>query len=297
NPELSTSSEDSLLSIMYGNIPKEQFYKNWLGEVKEVIDNYSPDLIYFDSKLDKLPDSLKRQFVAYYFNHSYAQDKQVVITHKEGELPRSVSLEDLEKGRMKDKTEEFWLTDETVSVGSWSYTNDLGLKTADEIIDLLADIVSKNGALMLNVSPKPSGEIPQDQQEILLEIGRWLDTNGEAIYGTRTWKVYGEGPTKQERSGMFLDKIVYTADDIRYTSKGNDVYAIFLGWPGDSKIITLTSFSKEVWGERLPQIYAVSVLGYEGNIRYQQKDEGLQITTPPTIVDEKAFVVKISVTP
>src|SRR5690606_9336333 len=138
NPQLPTSSKDLLLSIMYGNIPKEQFYRNWLGELKEVIDNYSPDLIYFDSKLDKLPDSLKRQFVAYYFNHSEAQDKHVVITHKEGELPKSVSLEDLEKGRMKDKTEEFWLTDETVSVGSWSYTNDLGLKTSNEIIDLLA---------------------------------------------------------------------------------------------------------------------------------------------------------------
>src|SRR5690606_30545326 len=237
-----------------------------LGELKEVIDKYSPDLIYFDSKLDKLPDSLKRQFVAYYFNHSSAKDKQVVITHKEGELPKSVSLEDLEKGRMKDKTEAFWLTDETISVGSWSYTNNLGLKTADEIIDLLADIVSKNGALMLNVSPKPSGEIPQNQRDILLEIGEWLKINGEAIYGTRTWMVVGEGPTQQERSGMFLDKITYTAEDVRYTRKGNDVYAIFLGWPGDSKVITLTSFSKEVWGEKPPQINAVLILGYEGNI-------------------------------
>lgn len=95
---------------------------------------------------------------------------------------------------------------------------------------------------------------------------------------------------------MFLDKITYTAEDVRYTRKGNDVYAIFLGWPGDSKVITLTSFSKEVWGEKPPQINAVLILGYEGNINYQLKDDGLQITTPPTVVDEKAFVLKISLT-
>ncbi|MCX2838483.1 alpha-L-fucosidase [Salinimicrobium sp. MT39] len=293
NPELPTASEDSLLSIMYGNIPKEQFYRNWLGELKEVIDNYSPDLIYFDSKLNKLPDSLKRQFVAYYFNHSEAEGKQVVITHKEGELPKSVSLEDLEKGRMKDKTEEFWLTDETVSVGSWSYTNDLGLKTSNEIIDLLADIVSKNGALMLNVSPKANGIIPQNQQEILLEIGQWLETNGEAIYGTRTWEVYGEGPTKQEKSGMFLDKLHYTAQDVRYTQKGDNIYAIFLGWPGNNANVTLQSFSEEVLGENVPQIEAVTVLG-GGEIVYKLDGQGLHLTTLANMINEKAFVVKIS---
>ncbi|WP_324720319.1 alpha-L-fucosidase [Salinimicrobium sp. HB62] len=293
NPKLPTSSEDSLLSIMYGNIPKEQFYRNWLGELKEVIDNYSPDLIYFDGKLNKLPDSLKRQFVAYYLNHADAKNKEVVITHKEGELPKSVSLEDLEKGRMKDKTEEYWLTDETVSVGSWSYTKDLGLKTADEIIDLLADIVSKNGALMLNVSPKANGVIPQNQQEILLEIGDWLERNGEAIYGTRTWEVFGEGPTKQERSGMFLDKLIYTAEDVRYTKKGDNIYAIFLGWPGDGKKVKLNSFSKEVLGEKLPKIKSVSVLGEQGTLDYELNDAGLHFTTPQQKVDEKAFVVKI----
>ena len=294
NPKMPTSSEDSLLSIMYGNIPKEQFYRNWLGELKEVVDNYSPDLIYFDGRLDKLPDTLKRQFVAYYLNHAEAKGKKVVITHKEGELPKTVSLEDLEKGRMKDKTEEYWLTDETVSVGSWSYTDDLRLKTADEIIDVLSDIVSKNGALMLNVSPKANGVIPQNQQDILLEIGEWLERNGEAIYGTRTWVVYGEGPTKQERSGMFLDKLNYTAEDVRYTQKGQNIYAIFLGWPGSNKKVGLHSFSKEVLGDKVPNVISISVLGEQEDLDYEIDNEGLHFTTPNKKVDDKAFVVKIS---
>ena len=291
NPEMPTSSEDSEISIMYGNISPEKFYQNWFGELKEVIDSYSPDLIYFDSKLTKIPDTYKKEFTAYYFNNSVKENKQVVITHKEGELPKSVSIEDFEKGRMNKKTEEFWLTDETVSVGSWSYTNTLGLKSANEIIDLLADIVSKNGALMLNVSPKPDGEIPADQQEVLLQIGAWLAVNGEAIYGTRTWEIFGEGPTKQEKSGMFLDKLTYTAKDIRYTKKGNTVYAIVLGWPGESAKVDLTSFTKEELGSL--KIQSLSILGTDSKIDYNWDDSGLHIITPNKKVDDRAFVIKI----
>jgi alpha-L-fucosidase len=293
NPKMPTSSNDSLISIIYGNIPKTQFYKNWLGELKEVIDKYNPDLIYFDSKLDKLPDTLKQQFVAHYFNHSVSKNKQVVITHKEGELPKSVSLEDFEKGRMNKITEEFWLTDETVSIGSWSYTNTLGLKKVDEIIHILADVVSKNGALMLNVSPMSNGIIPENQQEILLTIGEWLKTNGEAIYGSRTWEVFGEGPTIQEKSGMFLDKITYTPQDIRYTRKGNTIYAIVLGWPGNNSPITLTAFTKTVLGENIPRVNKISFLGNNNNVPFTQNKEGLHFKTPNQQIDNKAFVIKI----
>jgi alpha-L-fucosidase len=294
NPEMPTSSNDPIISIMYGNIPKEKFYQNWLGELKEVIDNYSPDLIYFDGKLNKIPDNYKKEFVAYYINHAIKSDRQVVITHKEGELPKSASLKDFEKGRMNKITKDYWLTDETVSVGSWSYTNTLGLKKADEIIHVLADIVSKNGVLMLNVSPMANGIIPENQQAILLEIGDWLKTNGEAIYGSRTWEVFGEGPTKQEKSGMFLDKITYTPQDIRYTKKGNIIYAIVLGWPGNNVPITLTSFTTKTLGDySTPQITSVSILGYQGEIPFSIDNDGLHLKTPNQQIDHKAFVIKI----
>ncbi|WP_188459895.1 alpha-L-fucosidase [Marivirga lumbricoides] len=293
NPEMPTSSEDSLVSIMYGNISKEKFYQNWLTELNEVINQYSPDLIYFDSKLSKLPDSIKAQFVADYFNYATKKGKQVVITHKEGELPKSVSLEDFEKGRMNKKTEEFWLTDETVSIGSWSYTNDLGLKTANEIIDVLADIVSKNGALMLNVSPMANGVIPENQQAILGEIGDWLKVNGEAIYGTRTWEVFGEGPTKQEKSGMFLAQLSYTEKDIRYTKKGNVVYAIILGWPGEHEEVQLSALSSEKMASLSQKVEGISILGSEEAIEFKSTQSGLSVMMPSQKVDDKAIVLKI----
>ncbi len=293
HPEMPTSSNDSMISIMYGNIPKEKFYQNWFDELKEVIDNYAPDLIYFDSKLDKIPEHYKKTFAAYYINHAIKNNQQVVITHKEGELPKSVSLEDFEKGRMNKITKAYWLTDETVSVGSWSYTNTLGLKKADEIIHVLADVVSKNGTLMLNVSPMANGVIPKNQQDILLEIGNWLKINGEAIYGSRTWDVFGEGPTKQEKSGMFLDKITYTPQDIRYTRKDNTIYAIVLGWPGTNTPITLTSFTRNVLGDNMPKIKDMSILGLQKEIHFSVDNEGLHFETPNQKIDDKAFVIKI----
>ncbi|WP_291845939.1 alpha-L-fucosidase [Lutibacter sp.] len=293
NPKMPTSSEDPLLAKMYGNISKEKFNKDWLGQLKEVIDNYSPDLIYFDGQTQKISDSIKRKFIAYYFNDAVAKNKQVVFTHKDGEFPKSVSLEDFEKGRMNKITEEFWLTDETVSIGSWSYVDNLKLKNANEIIHILVDVVSKNGALMLNISPMANGIIPENQQAILLTIGQWLKTNGEAIYGSRTWEVFGEGPTKQEKSGMFLDKITYTPQDIRYTKKGKVIYAIVLGWPGENTPINLTSFTTEFLGDAVPTIKNITILGIENEIPFKIDKYGLHIKTPHQKVDDMAFVIKI----
>ncbi|MFL9843561.1 alpha-L-fucosidase [Flavobacterium rhizosphaerae] len=292
NPDMATSSTDPEISIMYGNIVKEGFYRLWLGELEELIDNYSPDLIYFDSKMTKIPETYKQQFLAYYFNHSVAKKKQVVVTHKEGELPKTVSLEDLEKGRMNRITPEFWLTDETVSEGSWSYTDTMGLKTADEIIDLLADIISKNGTLMLNISPKADGSIPQNQKDILLTIGHWLKQNGEAVYATRTWETFGEGPARQDKGGMFVDKVNYTSKDIRYTRKGNNIYAIVLGWPGDNKKVLLQAFSGKML-DVVPEIKSVTILSTGQKCSFNQDDTGLYIITPKNKVDDKAFVFKI----
>ena len=292
NPNMPTSSTDSLIRILYGNIPREQFYENWIGKLKEVIDNYSPDLIYFDGELGKLPDSLKLAFATYYLNHAAANNKEVVITHKNGELPKEVSLMDLEKGRMDEKTDYFWLTDETIAHGSWSYTETLEVKPASEIIQVLIDIVSKNGVLMLNISPKANGVIPQKQQEALLEIGDWLNQFGEAIYDTRTWTVYGEGPTVLGESGHFLEWKAYTPNDIRFTTKGDVLYAIVMGWPGDSVEQTIASVNEQNLNSK--QIESIKMLGSDETIEWTTSENGLTYTTPSSAPSTTAVVLKIT---
>ncbi len=130
-------------------------------------------------------------------------DKEVVVTYKNGRLPREVGIVDYEKGRADKLTDFVWLTDDTISRGSWCYTENLGIKKSLEIVRTLADIVSKNGQLMLNISPKADGTIPDNQKKVLLEIGDWMKQIGEAIYGTRPFVEYGEGPAKMESGGMF----------------------------------------------------------------------------------------------
>ena len=294
-PDMPTSSTDPKLRMLYGNIPAEQFYQNWKAKLFEVIDNYSPDIIYFDGLEALIPEKHRQEFVAHYFNQANARGKEVIITHKDNDFPDEVSIKDFEKGRMNDITPFTWLTDETVSTGSWSYTNDLKLKPTADILHLLADIVSKNGVMVLNISPKANGEIPADQQQTLLQIGDWLSKYGEAIYATRPWFIYGEGPTQLEKAGHFLPQVKYTAQDIRYTTKGDTIYAIVLGWPGENKQLLLRSFAKDKLKENL-NISNITVLGTSESVKYSLHDNGLQIITPAKKVNDMATVFKITAT-
>jgi hypothetical protein len=125
--------------------------------------------------------------------------------------------------------------------GAWGYANDLVFKSPDRVIDNLVDRVSKNGYLLLNVGPKPDGTIPEPARDLLLEVGKWLKVNGEGIYGTSPWIIAAEGPTNLgdiQRQGFNESDVVYTGEDIRFTVKGDDIYATFLAWPGEQAVIT-----------------------------------------------------------
>jgi alpha-L-fucosidase len=274
-------------------MPREKFLEMWLGKLEEVIDKYRPDLMWFDSWLNEIPDEVKKEYLAYYFNAAEKWGKEVVVTFKQDDLPRSVAIDDYEKGRADKLTDFDWLTDDTISRGSWCYTQDLTIKSTDDVLDTLIDIVSKRGVLLLNISPKADGTIPEDQRNVLLGIGAWLDRFGEAIYDTRPFLVYGEGPTKMEKGGAFVRmKGGYTPDDIRFTRKGDTVYAIVLGWPGAEKEILIESFAKG----KLPEgakVESVTLLGCEGKLTWQQTDEGLKITTPSSKPDDMAIVLKV----
>jgi len=140
------------------------------------------------------------------------------------------------------------------------------------------------------------GTIPDDQQNVLLTMGEWLSKYGEAIYETRPWYTFGEGPTK-EPEGHFSNhreflKVKYSAKDVRYSTKGKTVYATILGWPGNNTEVLFESFSKESWIDS-KEIKNVSLLGCDEEIQYSLTDEGLKITTPAKVVDEMAVVFKI----
>jgi alpha-L-fucosidase len=290
------SSDDEKLKYLYGNIPEEQWLEEvWLGKLKEVIDNYQPDIIWFDSWLDQIPEEKRAEFAAYYLNEADKLNKEVVIIRKQDDLPLDFSLNDLEKSRMNKMSEQSWMTDETVSYGSWCYTENLRIKPTKDLIHVLVDIVSKNGVLMLNISPMANGTIPDDQRNVLTEMGEWLNVNGEAIYGTRPWITFGEGPTK-EPDGHFknhnaFSKLVYSNKDMRYTSKGSSVYATFFGWP-DGKTVVLETFAKDVMSGNL-KVNKVSMLGYEGELKWELNDNGLEITMPDQVVSDKAIVFKL----
>ena len=185
-----------------------------------------------------------------------------------------------------------WQNDTSVSKNSWGYIQHHDYKTGTSIIHDLIDVVSKNGALLLNIGPRPDGTIPEPEQAMLVEIGRWLAINGEAIYDTRPWQVYGEGPTEVFEGG-FTDtkRAAFTSRDIRYTAKGDTVYAILLGWPesGEASIGWLRAGSPLYPGA----IQSVALLGSAETLQWSRDASGLKVKLPAQKPCDAAFVLKI----
>jgi len=241
-----------------GEKRNQEFIDEWYGKIIEVIDNYSPDFIWFDFALDNIPEGYVKDFLAYYYNHAVKMGKEVVVTYKDHDIIPGAGVRDLELGQEPNIAYNDWITDSSVDDrGAWGYANDLIFKTPNRLVDNLIDRVSKNGYLLLNVGPKPDGTIPEGAKAALLEMGAWLETNGDAIYGTTPWFVAAEGPTNLgsiERQGFNESNVVYTPEDIRFTVKGDDLYATFLDWPGDRAIIkSLRDNSVKVKNKDLPE--------------------------------------------
>ena len=290
-------SEDKELKYLYGNIPEDQWLEEvWFGKLKEVIDQYQPDIIWFDSWLDQIPEEYRQKFSAYYLNEAEIWQKEVVIVRKQDDLPLNYTVDDLEKSRKNRLEPEPWMTDETISKGSWCYTENLEIKKSMDVLHVLIDIASKNGVLLLNISPMADGTIPEIQVAVLTDMGHWLGKYGEAIYETRPWYTFGEGPTK-EPEGHFQNRqgflnLKYSWKDVRYTTKDEIIYATLLGWPGEGEEVVLSSFSTDSLPEPL-EVETVTLIGSKEELIWDQSDAGLSIKIPAVAPDEMAVVFKI----
>lgn len=261
---------------------------DWLARTAELIDDYHPDLIYFDWWIghptfrNTLPTLL-----SYYYNDGAKRDG-VVVNYKLGDFPEGAGTLDIERGQLTGIHATHWQTDTSISNDSWGYVEHDTYKSPTFIIHLLADVVSKNGNLMLNIGPRADGTIPQGAQDTLRSIGRWLKVNGEAIYGSKPWRVYGEGPTEVV-GGTFQDTKTkpYTAQDFRFTTGNGHLYAIELGWPADGTA-TVRSIRP---GDKVTR---VQLLADGSNVSFTQDAGGLHLRLPPHPVGSDAYVFRIA---
>ena len=272
------------------------FLENWLERSVELVDKYQPELVYFDWCIGWPEfEPYRRKFAAHYYNQAARWGREVTINYKEEDFAPGAGVWDIERGHLDELREDYWQTDTSVCRNSWCYIDDPDYKSSRSLIHDLVDIVSKNGCLLLNIGPRPDGTIPDEQRQILLEMGDWLKVNGEAIYQTRPWKVFGEGPTRI-KTGTFQEKEGhdFTTRDIRFTSHGDVVYATVLGVPSDGRVLIRSMAS----GLRLipGTIGGVELLGH-GVVDWEQGEDGLRVTLPGTLPSEVAVVLKVMTKP
>ncbi|MEP6898272.1 MAG: alpha-L-fucosidase [Rhodanobacter sp.] len=260
---------------------------DWLARTTELIDNYHPDLIYFDWWIghptfrNTLPKML-----AYYYNQGARRDG-VVVNYKLGDFPEGAGTLDIERGQLTGIHPTHWQTDTSISEASWGYIDHDTYKSPQSLIHLLVDVVSKNGNLMLNIGPRADGTIPEGERDVLLQIGRWLKTNGDAIYASHPWRVFGEGPT-EVAGGSFQDTKTrpYTAQDFRFTTRAGVLYAIELGWPKDGAVVIHAVKPAD-------RVRAVTLLANARPVSWKQQQDGLHLHLPAQPVGEYAYVFRI----
>ncbi|MBZ5582488.1 MAG: alpha-L-fucosidase [Acidobacteriia bacterium] len=263
---------------------RRKFLEDWVARNVELIDKYQPDLIYFDNGVNgRELDPQKLSVATYYYNRAAEWKKEVSIVTKDAAYLAG-SIEDYERQQRGPTSmqDEPWQVDDSVHQ-RWGYLSDARYWSVGDIVWRLVENVSKNGNLLLNFSPRADGSIPGEQVKLLLGIGEWLGINGEAIYETRPWIRFGEGEAMN-------NKPAYTGKDIRFTTKGETLYAILMAWPGESAVITSLAAGRKLNGK----ITRVELLGRKGELKFARDDGGLKVAMPAERPCQYAFTLKIT---
>jgi alpha-L-fucosidase len=269
---------------------------DWLARGAELVEKYHPDIVYFDWWIGQpsIRPSLTR-FAAFYYNRSLEYGDHVgVINYKDYAMQEHAAVLDLERGQLGEIRPLAWQTDTSISNKSWGYIKDDTFKAPEFAVHQLIDIVSKNGNLLLNIGPKSDGTIPDEVQKVLLDVGSWLNVNGEAIYGTRAWRIYGEGPTKVA-SGSFhdTDTAHYTPEDFRFTTKGEALYVIGLGWPANAQAV-IHALAQATGSEH---VQSVALLGSDAKLQFEQSGDGLHVRLPAQAPTKYAYALRVTFGP
>ena len=269
---------------------------DWLARGAELVEKYHPDIVYFDWWIGQPSIRLNlTRFAAFYYNRSLEYGDHVgVINYKDYAMQEHAAVLDLERGQLGEIRPLTWQTDTSISNKSWGYIKDDTFKSPEFVVHQLIDIVSKNGNLLLNIGPKSDGTIPDEVQKVLLDVGAWLNVNGEAIYGTRAWRIYGEGPTRVA-AGSFhdTDTAHYTPEDFRFTTKGEALYVFGLGWPKNAQAV-IHALAQETGSEH---VQSVALLGSDAKLQFEQNGDGLHVRLPAQAPTKYAYALRVTFGP
>lgn len=296
--DLKDATPRNLYSVTMQSPRIGEHLDNWLARCAELVDVYRTSMLYFDWWIanEVFRPYLKR-FAAYYYNRAEEWGREVTICYKHNTFPLDAATFDVERGQLSGIRMRPWQTDTAIAVNSWGYTKDNQFKRAEDIVADFVDIVSKNGCFMLNVGPKPDGTICKEEREVLQNIGSWMRVNGEGIYATSPWKVFGEGPTVIPE-GQFTDtgREAFTSEDVRYTCKGDCIYAFLLSAKEGLNGAVLKSLAGgEIPGESI-LVESAQVLGREDvRVNISPAKDALHLTFSQKVLSEYPVCVRLKI--